>query len=814
LTHRPAWLRYGLSVSVTVAGCFIMATLLPHDGVLGILGPLTVWIMLAAYLLGPGPALLATVISVVLTDRLLFGEHRFLVDMTRAQTWRLGVFVVMGCLISWISARWRRQLGVFADREQKLRILLDRMPLVVWSTDSMLRLTGSSSAVEQLFGSIAKLLPDGHTPPADVEEFFLTDAPDFLPIVAQYSAAVEGESVSYDLDCGDRHYHVHVEPLRSPDGKTVTGGLGMAWDVTEQHRFERLAAQVQQELEQRVVQRTDELARANLILMQQIAQRKRVEQELRSVTRNARCLFWHADVEYEEGHVRGTEGAMPLHWNIRVADEEVAQQVLPLDVPAGQTYTHVWLDSRNPDDARNMSHVSDAAILSGNASYNQEYRCRDRVGHDRWLLETVSIHPRGPGKWYLVGVCTDVTLRKAAEAQREQLFREQGARAELEAANRAKDQFLATLSHELRTPMAPVLLTVSSLQDDARLPEEIRQSLQMIRRNVELEARLIDDLLDLTRISRGKLPLDERTVDAAELLAHARDVCAADAAAKGVNLVLDTAGANGHSLVRGDATRLQQVFWNLLRNAVKFTPPDGTVTARAATDAGGRLVVEVSDTGIGIEPELLPRIFQAFEQGGAQTTKQFGGLGLGLAISKALVELHGGTITAASAGRGQGATFTVTLHTINAPASEVAHPPAEIGMAAAPSSTERPLRILLVEDHADTRRATARLLNGIGHRVTTADCVAGGLEAADTGGPYDLLISDLGLPDGTGLDLIRQLRPRLNIPAIALSGFGMESDIQSSLDAGFDLHLTKPTTLERLESAIRELSSAEAPSHA
>jgi len=376
--------------------------------------------------------------------------------------------------------------------------------------------------------------------------------------------------------------------------------------------------------------------------------------------------------------------------------------------------------------------------------------------------------------------------------------------AESQAASEAKDRFLASLSHELRTPLTPVLAVVSALEEDARVPADLRRPLDLVRRNVELEARLIDDLLDLTRIVRGKLELHPEVTDARKVIEHTIEICCGGDAAGCPPVVTDLA-AEDHRLW-ADPSRLTQVLWNLLNNAVKFTAPEGTITVRSRND-GDRLILQVSDTGMGIDPRVLPHVFDAFEQGRARSPRGAGGLGLGLAISKAIVELHGGRLTAESRGRGQGATFTVSL-----PASlpRVDHETGEIEVAgktiAAPEPAAGPLHILLVEDHADTAEAMAELLSLLGYRVTTAATVA---EALGTAGAerFDLVLSDLGLPDGSGLDLMRELGRRNGegVPGIALSGYGMEEDVRESLEAGFRKHLTKPVTLQQLEGAIREV---------
>jgi CheY-like chemotaxis protein len=260
-------------------------------------------------------------------------------------------------------------------------------------------------------------------------------------------------------------------------------------------------------------------------------------------------------------------------------------------------------------------------------------------------------------------------------------------------------------------------------------------------------------------------------------------------------------GATRHT-VRGDSTRLQQVFWNLINNAIKFTPADGTISVRSEDADDGRLRVHVSDTGVGIDAAVLPRLFSAFEQGEVRAARQQAGLGLGLAISRKLAEAHGGTITARSAGRGRGAIFTVDLPAIDTPAADrMTHIPAPLPHVAPP------LSILLVEDHEPTLRVMEKLLRRIGHRVTGVMSVASATAAAGQDG-FDVIISDLGLPDGSGLDVMRQLREKFEGRAIALTGYGMQSDIAASREAGFSEHLTKPVDLTALEAAISRLPAA------
>ena len=365
---------------------------------------------------------------------------------------------------------------------------------------------------------------------------------------------------------------------------------------------------------------------------------------------------------------------------------------------------------------------------------------------------------------------------------------------------RAKDQFLAVLSHELRTPLTPVLATVALLQKDERLDADTREQLALIRRNAEMEARLIEDLLDVTRIVRGKLQMETRLVDLCEVIKRAVEVCMPDIENRKLEFSLEVGG--GPYWLNGDAIRLQQAFWNLLKNAIKFTPNRGRVSL-CCRRQGGHAIAEVSDSGVGIKPELIGGIFRPFDQGDSETMRQFGGLGLGLAICKGIVEMHGGTIEAHSEGEGKGATFRVTLPLYQGEASE--RKTTDAASSGAAAAQVRSLRILLVEDHGDTARIMRRLLTMAGHEVQTAGNVATALELARSGS-FDLLISDLGLPDSSGLDLMRELRRRgSKLPGIALSGYAQENDIRRSQEAGFAIHLTKPTSPERVVEAIARI---------
>jgi PAS domain S-box-containing protein len=445
-------------------------------------------------------------------------------------------------------------------------------------------------------------------------------------------------------------------------------------------------------------------------------------------------------------------------------------------------------------------------------------------GRDGSLLCMVSTHwsrPHQPDEGALQRL--DLLVREAADLieyrRREKALME---------ASRAKDQFIAALSHELRTPLTPAVAALSLLRTDVRLPADVRADLDMVSRNIDLEVRLIADLLDVSRIISGKLHLEKRPTDVALTLREAMKIVGGELDAKGQTLTVETPGAP--YLIAGDAARLQQMFWNLLRNASKFTPIGGHIVVRArvrpadrgspgaiAADAGGgsrpgsessgqELFIEVSDTGSGIAADMIPRIFDAFQQ--SNEGRAFGGLGLGLSISKAVVEMHGGVIAAHSDGPGKGSTFTVRLPITDClpstagPVPSPAIGPQRRGAAGGGDLPGKGLRIVLVEDHEDTAIIMSRILSAEGYQVTIAGTVAEGLTAVERARP-DLLISDLGLPDGSGLDLVRQLAQRgSDIPAIALSGYGAVRDLERSKAAGFVEHITKPVDFASLKAAI------------
>ena len=470
----------------------------------------------------------------------------------------------------------------------------------------------------------------------------------------------------------------------------------------------------------------------------------------------------------------------------------------------------------HPDDRVTVQQAVDRA-LAEKGDLDLRFRVIDADGNIRHMASRGRAFYDDAGQPVrMAGVSMDVTVAKQAE---EELS---SAKEAAEAANTAKDNFLAVLSHELRTPLTPVLATVAMLEDDDTLPPHIGREIELIRRNIEVEARLIDDLLDVTGIVRGKIELNRQVVDVRALLEHAmRNYCSRAAAKKNLRVSMEVTATETHVLA--DSSRMTQVFWNLLQNACKFTPQAGSIDIRVynepapvngshaphPAEARPVLVVEITDNGIGISAESMPRIFDAFEQGERARARVFGGLGLGLAISRAIVDLHGGTLTATSEGKDKGAKLIIRLETVAAANVSRSVQPAQ-PVASAPVCA---LRILLVEDHADTADQLSRLLKRAGHTVTWASniveahqCLAASSSAGDSSS-FDLLVSDLGLPDGSGHDLMREVSITHRIPGIALSGYGMKEDIQKSMDAGFSRHITKPVDWDELKGAIQRIAA-------
>ena len=455
----------------------------------------------------------------------------------------------------------------------------------------------------------------------------------------------------------------------------------------------------------------------------------------------------------------------------------------------------IYLAGVHPDDRHIVHETVQGVRMPGSTGrFDIEYRTIGlRDGKERWVAERgrAVLDPSGEVTRF-IGTMLDITVAKNAEMilQRAKLAAEE--------ANQAKDHFLAMLSHELRTPLTPVLMTIAALRREPILSDDLRDDLEVLQRNVELEALLIDDLLDLTRIAHGKLELHNDAVDVHSTIEHALSISAGDLIGRKIQVNRRFEAQEHHSWA--DHARLQQVFWNLIKNAAKFTPEGGRIEVSTRNNDAHQIIIEIADNGIGIDPAVMPKIFDAFEQGGRGVTSKYGGLGLGLAISKRVVDLHHGSIAAHSAGRGQGATFVVTLNAMETSLLE-----GPVFFLESDPADARQTRILFVEDHEDTARVLGRILKNAGFEVGHAATLAKARELA-AGRRFDLVISDVGLPDGSGLDLMRGLRDSQGLSGIALSGFGTDDDVAASMAAGFAAHLIKPVDWEQLKAEIERLT--------
>lgn len=463
-------------------------------------------------------------------------------------------------------------------------------------------------------------------------------------------------------------------------------------------------------------------------------------------------------------------------------------------------------DTFHPEDRAELEqHIEETLNPAGKGWFSQDHRILFNNGQMRWLTVRKQVffdHSSSPPQpLYGILVALDITERKQAEIERFRLLQqEKAARAEAERVNRIKDAFLAILSHELRSPLNPILGWANLLQKRTFDAATTAQALATIERNAKLQTRLIDDLLDVSKILRGKLMMDMASVDLAQVIESAINTMRPTATAKSIQLhyILPQVGR-----IWGDSVRLQQIIWNLLSNAIKFTPRHGRVDILLER-VDNQVQVIVSDTGKGIDPDFIPYLFESFRQENTSTTRKFGGLGLGLAIVRYLVEAHGGTIAAESPGEGQGATFTIQF------------PLMDIELQEEPSDPKLPqvfdltnVRVLAIDDEPDARELLTNVLTMYGATVLTVTSATEVLTALESFQP-DILISDIGMPDVDGYTLIEQIRalpPEQGgqIPAIALTAYARQENYQQAIASGFQQQVTKPMEPDQLLQAVTSL---------
>ncbi|MDJ0692642.1 MAG: ATP-binding protein [Xenococcaceae cyanobacterium MO_188.B32] len=508
------------------------------------------------------------------------------------------------------------------------------------------------------------------------------------------------------------------------------------------------------------------------------------------------------------------QALLQREYELRLITEVIPQQVWTA-LPNGevdyinqrwQEYTGVtlkqiressWSTIVHPDDLQRVSKTWNKAIETGK-NYNIKARLRSADGSYHWFLGRARPLRNERGeiiKWY--GTNTDISRIKELEEklrqQTEDLIR----------ANQLKDEFLAIVSHELRTPLNPIL-GWSQLITAGRLnPEQTAKGLETIQRNAKLQSQLIDDLLDVSRILRGKLDLKVTPLNIESVIRSALATVQLAAEAKSIHI--ETVFEPDIGQVSGDASRLQQIVWNLLSNAIKFTPEGGRVTVTLER-VSARAQIQVKDTGKGIEPEFLPYVFDRFSQAESSSTRKFGGLGLGLAIVRHLTELHGGTVSADSSGEGQGATFSVKLPLMNVSITEQSN--SESSERSVNQNRLQGIQVLVVDDEVDSLDILTIILEPEGAEVTPVASANAAIEALNRSTP-DLIISDIGMPEVDGytmLSQIRELTQGKDIPAIALTAYAGEVNRQRSLDVGFQQHISKPINITELITVVTLLT--------
>jgi len=631
-----------------------------------------------------------------------------------------------------------KHAAALSDRGHSFREMMEALPAAVYTTDIEGRITHFNSACVEL---------SGRTPVLGSDHWCVSwklYRPDGAPlsheecpmaIALKEGRAVRDQMIIVERPDGKRASIMpYPTPLRDRQGKIV-GGINMLIDVTRSNEAEiasRRLAAIVESSDDAIISKT-------------------LDGIITSWNRGAESIFGYTAAE-----------AM------------------------GQSISLIIPPERRGEEDDVLAHLRRGEKID---HFETERQTKD----GRRLNISLTISPIKDSTGRIIGaskVARDITEHKRAE---EQLLE---AKRIAEAASHAKDKFLAALSHELRTPLTPVLMAVAAMDLNSDLAPELRDDMAMIRRNVELEAKLIDDLLDLSLALSGKLRLNLETVGLNEVVHHVCEICRPCVLEKGINLHCDL--PNPSPSVKADPARLQQILWNLLKNAVKFTPERGDISVSVLLTVESRVRLQVRDSGIGMGADVLPYIFDAFEQGDDDITQEFGGMGLGLAIAKNLVELHHGTIRAESDGAKQGSTFTLEFPLVSKDRDEPARPAASAG------ENGETLRILFVDDNADTAFVLSKFLTASGYAVKTAGSAAAALELASQE-PFDIIVSDIGLPDVNGYELMRQIRAYYPIQGIAMSGYGMEDDLRKSREAGFSDHIVKPASLSQLERSIHQL---------
>ncbi|PTX93298.1 hypothetical protein DB345_16930 [Spartobacteria bacterium LR76] len=768
LTNR--FFAFGIAVlSVALAALIRWALILP---MLGDRSPYAVFlcaVIISAWLGGLYPGLLAMGLSLICGWAFLSSDARSGDLATMVIT---VFFVIIGLLVSLVceslhrSRRRAEQAKTeIADGQARIeaaearqREILDAIPHLIWK----------SSAEGEISYINRRWIESLNLPLEETRNYGWTKVihPEEADLVRQgweEARAAEREfHMVFRIKLGNgvyRWHEVRVQPSRDSSGALV-GWFGSATDIEDSHNL-------------------NESLRAS-------------EERFRRLADQAPVLIWMSDASKAT-----TWFNKPwLEFTGRSLEQEIGNG---------------WAECVHPDDYAYCVETY-SANFEARRSFEMDYRLRRNDGVYRWVMDRgIPIFSHEGIFLGYMGSCIDINERKEAEEQGDALLKmEQAARVQAERTALLKDEFLATVSHEMRTPLTAMLGWVQLLRSGSLPAETVPQALETIERNARAQAKLIDDLLDMSRILSGRLRLDVQTVNIVEVVEAALDAAEPGAAAKKIRMVRVLDPLAGP--VTGDPMRLQQIVWNLLSNAVKFTPTNGKITTTLER-INSHLEISVSDSGEGILPEFLPHVFDRFRQQDSSTMRKHQGLGLGLSIVKQLVELHGGSVRATSPGQGLGATFVVSLPMAAAykevREKEVAVP-VEPPAASEGVPTLLGTRVLVVDDDGDARELLRSILAQCGASVRTAGSASEALSQMDSRVP-DVLVSDIGMPGQDGYGLIREVRMRPrekggHVPALALTAFARSDDRRRAISAGFHMHLAKPVEPAELVTVVASLA--------
>jgi PAS domain S-box-containing protein len=583
----------------------------------------------------------------------------------------------------------------------------------------------------------------------------------------------------------------------------ISASISISRELRKRRKVESELRRAYDDLDERVKQRTQELENVNITLRQEAQERQRAQQLLQLSDERFRRVLTATRM--------GT-----WEWQLATDRVSINGPMLPLFGLADEYFsgTRADLMGRMHDEDRPRVEQLLQQSLRGEAEYDTDFRVVWPDGSVHWLMGKGVVLKSNDGvPLSMIGVNMEITELKNALHERERLLiNEKDLRARAEAANRTKDEFLATVSHELRTPLNAILGWITLLRKDQLDDQGIGKALETIERNARSQTKLIEDLLDISRITTGHLKLEAQSLDLPEVIRSTLESLHPAATARQINLHAlfdNTAGP-----VLGDPQRMQQIVWNLLSNAIKFTPKGGHVQVQLER-VNSHVELSVSDTGQGITEDFLPRVFERFEQEDASSKRKHRGLGIGLAIVRQLVELHGGQVSAESAGEGKGATFRVVLPIMLARRKSLqvdARLAAPVNVRAqSEQHALKGLRVLAVDDEADARELLAELLTANGVEVRVASSGVEALATLDDWHP-DILISDIGMPDMDGFELLRELRFKENklkqtrLPALALTAYATAEDRTRALQSGFQMHIAKPVDPEELTTVLSSLA--------